>query len=177
MNQNFQLTFECKQDWGKMTPAKQGRHCGLCQKTVIDFTGLSQKEISSYAGQKNICARFYDWQRDPLLIKPIAVSKHIKLAALFSALTISLNGTNSFARLHDLPKTENHINTTGNAVVMQSPELKIERSCDSISLKRNGPFLITKRRKYYWSRRFPFIAVVKISRTRIRQGNVRFLED
>jgi hypothetical protein len=43
-----------------MTPQSGGRHCDECDKTVIDFTGLTNDEISTYltqhAGEK-ICGR------------------------------------------------------------------------------------------------------------------------
>jgi hypothetical protein len=44
-----------------MTPQSGGRHCKECDKTVKDFTGLTNDEISAYltehAGEK-ICGRF-----------------------------------------------------------------------------------------------------------------------
>lgn len=48
-----------------MTPGEQGRFCGSCQKIVVDFTAMSDKElldhISKTAGQHS-CGRFLSHQ-------------------------------------------------------------------------------------------------------------------
>lgn len=50
----------CHEDWSKMSKEEKGRFCGMCQKTVLDFTG--KKDISlaeEYkANNGNICGRF-----------------------------------------------------------------------------------------------------------------------
>jgi hypothetical protein len=38
----------CSQDWGGMTPDGQGRFCGSCNKTVVDFTKMENHEIVDY---------------------------------------------------------------------------------------------------------------------------------
>jgi hypothetical protein len=51
----------CHENWDAMTPQSGGRYCNECDKTVIDFTGWADDEISTYltehAGEK-ICGRF-----------------------------------------------------------------------------------------------------------------------
>jgi hypothetical protein len=51
----------CHENWDAMHPREQGRHCDACDKTVIDFTGKSEKEICEYfvehAGTR-ICGHF-----------------------------------------------------------------------------------------------------------------------
>jgi hypothetical protein len=51
----------CHESWDDMTPQTGGRYCKECDKTVKDFTGLTNDEISTYltehAGEK-ICGRF-----------------------------------------------------------------------------------------------------------------------
>lgn len=50
----------CHENWHNMTPKEQGRFCGACQKTVVDFSAMTNKEILDYisnAGQ-NMCGRF-----------------------------------------------------------------------------------------------------------------------
>ena len=60
---HFQISIPepCSEDWGAMTPDAQGRFCGVCQKSVIDFTGKTPDEIarilSERLGQK-VCGRF-----------------------------------------------------------------------------------------------------------------------
>ena len=55
------ISNPCHENWDAMTPQSGGRHCDECDKTVIDFTGLTNDEISTYltehAGEK-ICGRF-----------------------------------------------------------------------------------------------------------------------
>lgn len=70
MAEKFHYTIPnpCQEDWNKMTPNKQGRHCALCDKTVVDFTKMSKEEIKDYfkqkAGQK-VCGQFYSVQLNP----------------------------------------------------------------------------------------------------------------
>lgn len=51
----------CQESWDEMLPESQGKHCLVCQKTVIDFTDWEPGAISAYlkekAGQK-LCGRF-----------------------------------------------------------------------------------------------------------------------
>lgn len=54
----------CHEDWQKMQPDKDGRHCLSCQKTVVDFSLMTDKEILDYistAGD-NLCGRFDYYQ-------------------------------------------------------------------------------------------------------------------
>ncbi len=55
------ISKPCHENWDDMTPQTGGRYCKECDKTVKDFTGLTNDEISTYltehAGEK-ICGRF-----------------------------------------------------------------------------------------------------------------------
>ena len=51
----------CHENWHNMTPKEQGRYCGSCEKIVIDFTKMSDKELLSYftkATGQPVCGRF-----------------------------------------------------------------------------------------------------------------------
>jgi len=51
----------CAERWADMTPTSDGRHCGACQKTVVDFTYKTDAEILAYfkqAGAATPCGRF-----------------------------------------------------------------------------------------------------------------------
>jgi hypothetical protein len=50
----------CHEDWQKMQPNTDGRHCLSCQKTVVDFSLMTDKEILDYVSSKgdNLCGRF-----------------------------------------------------------------------------------------------------------------------
>jgi hypothetical protein len=38
----------CRQGWENMTPTERGRHCASCNKTVIDFTLYSDRELMEF---------------------------------------------------------------------------------------------------------------------------------
>ena len=42
------IPIPCSEDWNKMKIGQIGRHCGVCEKTVVDFTQKSRHEILSY---------------------------------------------------------------------------------------------------------------------------------
>jgi hypothetical protein len=51
----------CHEDWQTMTPETQGRFCGACEKTVVDFTTMSDAEILQYFSKPSVektCGRF-----------------------------------------------------------------------------------------------------------------------
>lgn len=50
----------CRQGWENMTPSAKGRFCDACQKEVIDFTGLDDKEMLRIvqANLGRLCGRF-----------------------------------------------------------------------------------------------------------------------
>ena len=51
----------CHENWDAMHPREQGRHCDACNKTVIDFTEKSEKEIGEYFAEhpdQRICGHF-----------------------------------------------------------------------------------------------------------------------
>jgi hypothetical protein len=56
---SFQIPTPCHENWDKMTPVEQGRHCQKCVKTVHDVTNWSDEKIlSSYhRNNKSLCIR------------------------------------------------------------------------------------------------------------------------
>jgi hypothetical protein len=63
MNHDFKITVPvpCDANWNTMTPAEQGRFCGLCDKTVVDFSAMSTPQIKQYFVQhanEKTCGRF-----------------------------------------------------------------------------------------------------------------------
>jgi hypothetical protein len=83
----------CHQDWNAMTPKDQGRHCGSCAKTVVDFTTwLPQDILLHFKSNKNVCGRFTaDQLNEPIptqedFVKQISyfnISTVKKMAAIF----------------------------------------------------------------------------------------------
>lgn len=58
---HIKIPKPCHENWQSMTPQEQGRFCGSCQKVVVDFSMMSDREmldtISKAAGQ-SLCGRF-----------------------------------------------------------------------------------------------------------------------
>ncbi|WP_407557729.1 carboxypeptidase-like regulatory domain-containing protein [Winogradskyella sp. 4-2091] len=55
----------CHEDWNKMTPKDKGRHCAVCDKTVVDFSKQTDEQIiKSLEFKGNLCGRFKTEQVD-----------------------------------------------------------------------------------------------------------------
>lgn len=58
---NIRIPNPCHEDWSQMQPEEQGRYCGVCSKTVMDFTDWEPDAIMAWLrerqGQK-VCGRF-----------------------------------------------------------------------------------------------------------------------
>jgi hypothetical protein len=83
----------CHEDWNAMTPNNQGRHCGSCAKTVVDFTTWQPHDILlHFKSNKNVCGRFTENQLNETIptqedfVKQISyfnISTVKKMAAIF----------------------------------------------------------------------------------------------
>jgi hypothetical protein len=62
----------CHEDWEKMTPEAKGRFCGSCQKTVIDYTDMSDRQLAEFFKRPtgSICGRLRPDQLDKELAVP-----------------------------------------------------------------------------------------------------------
>ena len=53
----------CHESWHTMSPRAHGRHCSSCEKTVVDFTQFTDKQVLDLLkAEKNICGRFHATQ-------------------------------------------------------------------------------------------------------------------
>jgi len=63
----------CHEDWNKMTPDETGRHCGVCAKSVVNFTGMSDDEVKHFflnkKEDKRVCGRFKQTQLQNIVIE------------------------------------------------------------------------------------------------------------
>jgi hypothetical protein len=59
---NIQLSIpeKCHQNWEQMTQADKGKFCKSCQKTVIDFTNMHDRELAQFFKKPagSVCGRF-----------------------------------------------------------------------------------------------------------------------
>ncbi|NDB35496.1 MAG: hypothetical protein EB023_09170 [Flavobacteriia bacterium] len=63
-NTDIIVSNPCDKDWNKMTTNNNGRFCGACKKTVIDFTTWDKAQIHEYLKNKNerVCGHFLSLQ-------------------------------------------------------------------------------------------------------------------
>jgi hypothetical protein len=85
----------CSESWENMTPNEQGRHCDSCNKTVIDFSLFSDKQLieffSTLTGK--ICGRLNPMQVERELIY-VEQKNHFLYKLLFgTALTFGFVGS------------------------------------------------------------------------------------
>lgn len=62
----------CHEDWKTMTPEEKGRFCMACQKTVVDFTNMSDREILQHFSNTtgNVCGRMHPDQLNRRVVAP-----------------------------------------------------------------------------------------------------------
>lgn len=63
----LEIKKPCGENWDNMRLGLISRHCGKCDKEVVDFTQMSKPEIFQYLydnRDKKTCARIYTWQVD-----------------------------------------------------------------------------------------------------------------
>jgi hypothetical protein len=72
----------CHENWNDMTPDQRGRFCAACQKTVVDFTHMTDRQIAEYFKKPagSVCGRFYSDQLNREMTLP---EKHFSLPQHF----------------------------------------------------------------------------------------------
>ena len=76
MTKELQLAIPtpCNENWSNMSPDANGRFCSSCQKTVLDFTAMTDNEILQWFTnheQGSACGRFrLDQLNRPISIPP-----------------------------------------------------------------------------------------------------------
>jgi hypothetical protein len=61
----LQIPEPCHEDWEKMSGCEKGKFCNSCQKTVVDFTGMSDAQLVIFFRKPiadSLCGRFNDQQ-------------------------------------------------------------------------------------------------------------------
>lgn len=84
MNQKIQITIPepCQEGWQNMTPVEKGRFCASCQKTVLDFTHLSDNEIINLVAKNDtLCGRINVSQLNRNLIETKTKSNYFGYVA------------------------------------------------------------------------------------------------
>jgi len=63
MSKKIQLTIAepCHENWENMTPVEKGKFCGSCQKQVVDFSLMSDRQVAEFFKKPStgsVCGRF-----------------------------------------------------------------------------------------------------------------------
>ncbi len=92
---NLSIPTPCSENWENMTPNERGRHCASCDKTVIDFSLYTDKQLVEFFNKttNKVCGRLSNWQleRQVVYAEP---QNHFLYKLLFgSVLTIGLAGS------------------------------------------------------------------------------------
>ncbi len=107
----------CHEDWNKMTQKEKGRHCNVCEKTVVDFTNKTDEQIvKTFESNGKLCGHFKTNQLDrELVFSRKSKNSYRSMAASGLLAFLALNSFKSKAQNQPLlPKTEliksvNHI--------------------------------------------------------------------
>jgi hypothetical protein len=70
---HLHIPTPCHEEWNDMKPVQEGRFCFSCQKSVVDFTNMSDAEIINYFKKPStgsVCGRFQDHQLNRDILGP-----------------------------------------------------------------------------------------------------------
>src|SRR5215211_7593598 len=92
MGKHLQLSVPtpCHENWDKMNPVEKGRFCDSCQKKVIDFSHMSDREVATFFKKPStgsVCGRFMPDQLDRAFEIP---RKRIPWLKYFFQITVPL---------------------------------------------------------------------------------------
>ena len=113
----------CHEDWNKMSPEQQGRFCGVCSKTVVDFSNKSQVEVDAIIDEKKgekVCGRFRIEQVEtPLTLSiPTFFPAHgLSFRKLFAVALFLVFGTGLFSCQSQQGELVGKIAITGDMLV------------------------------------------------------------
>ena len=90
----LQIPEPCQQSWEEMIPLPGGRFCRHCEKTVVDFTRMADRDIARLYLRREgrVCGHFRQDQLNKRLPLPAPVSRWQKfraIGALLSGLLLS----------------------------------------------------------------------------------------
>lgn len=105
----------CHESWDAMSPADKGRFCQSCQKTVTDFSGMSDQQILSFLSnrQGNVCGRFHTEQLNREISVPGNARRQplISIAAMAAALAIAIPSVQAKNKVEKIQLTPEQSNT------------------------------------------------------------------
>ncbi|HSU27737.1 MAG TPA: hypothetical protein VLJ68_05105, partial [Chitinophagaceae bacterium] len=61
------IPVPCHENWENMSPVEKGKFCGSCQKQVVDFSNMSDRQVAEFFKKPStgsVCGRFMSDQLD-----------------------------------------------------------------------------------------------------------------
>jgi hypothetical protein len=104
----YSIPDPCDKSWNEMTPDANGRFCGSCEKSVVDFTNMSDFSIVNYFEKhknEKVCGRFTKPQLERVyqLNQPVfAPAFDLRAVVLGLALT-TFCAVHSFSQTDSIP--------------------------------------------------------------------------
>jgi hypothetical protein len=92
-NLKLSIPEPCSQNWNYMTSAEVGRHCDNCEKTVIDFSTFTDRELVEFFKKATgkICGRLNQYQVDrPMPVTEQSRHSHFHRAIFGTALVAGI---------------------------------------------------------------------------------------
>ncbi|MEK7255396.1 MAG: carboxypeptidase-like regulatory domain-containing protein, partial [Bacteroidota bacterium] len=87
---HLDIQSPCHESWQAMQPVSDGRFCQSCQKTVLDFSGMSDREVASFFQnhQGSACGKF----RPDQLRRPLRMEQPARCGFGLRALSLLVPG-------------------------------------------------------------------------------------
>ena len=119
----IQINTPCHENWAKMTPEDKGRFCSLCNKSVIDFSLMTDNEILKHLKKENsdLCGRFSVTQlQRPIRETQLQPKKNWRYwLASISALLFLINRSEA--------QTKNAVNTHNNPSITPKDSMELTK--------------------------------------------------
>jgi hypothetical protein len=117
----------CHENWDVMRPEAYGRYCGSCEKTVIDFSNMSDRALVQFFKQPTglLCGRFMPDQLDRVIEVPrkrIPWLRYFFTIAL-PAFLVSCKFAGRKPGLRNVQNTEQRI--TGDTIIVKPHRLQM----------------------------------------------------
>ncbi len=127
---SIQIPKPCHEDWGKMHPEEKGRHCSVCNTTVVDFSSKTDNEIldALKVAKGKTCGRFLSTQLNRPLNYTVDLRKlprHMSVTKIFMVAAFLAFGTMLFSCTDHLNKKMGDLNVkviqndAGNKLIYQ----------------------------------------------------------
>ena len=143
---NLRVATPCPADWNAMTGDEQVRHCGKCDKSVFNLSGLNREEAETLivTKQGNLCVRYFQRKDGTILLKDceigVSQKRKRKLIAAGAAVLLASSAAGVALRILDskhpaVTEEDDDIHATAGAIrptPMPPPRVTVESIHDQM---------------------------------------------